>query len=103
MGVRWVKRHDVVGREVLDRKGEFVGSVRDTIPADGGGEVELLLVDVGRRFARRRYVPLRGTRIAQGCVHLPMLRWEVDDSPCADDRRWADPVDVARGYWIRSE
>lgn len=97
---RCVRRHEVRRREVVDREGRFVGTVLDTVPLDGGGEVELLLVSVGRRFPRRRYVPARGIRVEDGVVRLPVLRSEVDDCPSADDRRWGDPADVARGYWM---
>ena len=98
--LRCVRRHEIVGREVVDREGRFVGTVRDTHPLDGGGEVELLLVAVGRRFAREHYVPAAGLELRDGAVHLPVGRAEIDDAPPAADRRWADPADVARGYWI---
>jgi hypothetical protein len=98
--LRWVKRHDVVGRRAVDREGNFVGTVIDTVPLDGGGEVELLMLNVGRRFPRRRFVPFPGTRVEDGTVHLPVLRTDVEDGPSAEDRRWGDPADIARGYWI---
>ena len=98
--LRWVRRHEVVGLEVLDREGEFVGTVRDTYPLDGGGEVQLLLIGVGRRFARNRYVPAHGAQVRDGRLHLPVTRHQIEDCPPAEDRRWADPADVARGYWI---
>jgi hypothetical protein len=90
----------VVGREAVDREGVFVGTVRDSVPLDGGGEAEMLLLNVGRRFATRRYVPTRGVRVEAGRVHLPVLRGEIEDAPNAEDRRWGDPVGVARGYWV---
>ena len=98
--VRCVRRHEVVGLEVLDREGAFVGTVQDTYPLDGGGEVQLLLVGVGRRFARNRYVPAQGIELRDEKVRLPVGRADVEDCPPADDRRWGDPADVARGYWV---
>jgi sporulation protein YlmC with PRC-barrel domain len=98
--LRWIRRHEVVGLEVLDREGEFVGTVRDTYPLDGGGEVQLLLVGVGRRFARNRYVPTQGSSVRDGKLHIPFARNDVEDCPAAEDRRWANPADVARGYWV---
>ncbi len=100
--MRWVARHDVNGHEVVDREGTFVGTVADTYPLDGGGEIELLLVNVGRRFPRRRYVPADRIRIEDSVVHLPLLRTDIEDCPSAEDRRWAPPDDVARGYWASS-
>ena len=98
--LRWVRRHEVVGLEVLDRDDRFIGNVRDTYPLDGGGEVQLLLVAVGRQFARNRYLPTHGLTIEDGKIRLPVTRDDVEDAPSADDRRWADPADVARGYWV---
>lgn len=97
---RWLRRHEIVGLDVRDRDGSLVGTVRDTYPLDGGGEVQLLLVGVGRRFARDRYVPAQGIELRDGEVHLPVARVDVEDCPPADDRRWGDPADIARGYWV---
>lgn len=98
--LRWVQRHDVVGLEVVDAEGAFVGTVRDTYPHDGGGEIQLLLVGVGRRFARNRYVPAAGIKVIDGRVHLPILRDHIVDGPSAEDKRWGDPAHIARGYWV---
>ena len=98
--LRLTRRHEVVGLEVTDREGAFVGTVRDTYPTDGGGEMQMLLVGVGRRFARNRYVPAHGLKVEDGKVHLPLGRDEIEDAPSAEDRRWGDPADVARGYWV---
>lgn len=95
-----LKRHDVLGLEVDDRNGAFVGKVLDTYPLDGGGEIDLLLVNVGRRFPRRRLVPTEGMKVRDGRVRLGVMRDDVEDAPSAEDHRWADPADVARGYWI---
>ena len=98
--LRCVRRHEIVGQEVVDREGRFVGTVRDTHPLDGGGEVDLLLIAVGRRFAREHYVPAAGLELRGGQVHLPVTRAQIQDCPLAEDRRWANPADVARGYWL---
>jgi sporulation protein YlmC with PRC-barrel domain len=98
--MRWVRRHDVTGHEVVDREGAFIGTVADTFPLDGGGEIELLLVNVGRRFPRRRYVPADRISVKDGVVRLPVLRVDVDDCPSAEDRRWGSPRDIARSYWV---
>lgn len=90
----------MIGREVLDRKGEHIGKVLDTLPLDGGGEVELLLVNVGRRFPRRKLVPAEGLRVQDGGLRLAVSRIEIEDCPSAEDRRWGDPADIARGYWL---
>ena len=98
--LRCVRRHDIVGLEAVDRNGEFVGTVRDTYPLDGGGEVQLLMVSVGRRFARNRYLPADGLELRDGRAHLPYSRVDIEDAPLADDRRWGEPADIARGYWV---
>ena len=101
--LRCIRRYEVIGREAVDANGEYVGKVADTLPADGGGEVELLLVNVGRRFPRPRYLPVTGARVEKDRIHLPMLRTAIDDAPSAEDARWAAPADVARGYWVMNE
>ena len=90
----------MAGHDVVDREGTFIGTVADTFPLDGGGEIELLLVNVGRRFPRRRYLPAGDIHVKDGVVRMPMLRAEIEDCPCAEDRRWGDPADLARGYWV---
>ena len=88
------------GREVVGPDGEHVGVVADVWPFDGGGEPALALVHVGRRFRRERFMPLDGRAVLRdGAVHVPWRRWELDDAPRADDRRWGDPAHLALSYW----
>jgi hypothetical protein len=88
------------GRNVVGPEGEHVGVVADVWPLDGGGEPELVLVRIGRHFKRERYLPLDGrARLDDGALRVPWRRWEVDDAPRADDRRWGDPAQLARSYW----
>jgi hypothetical protein len=88
------------GCKVVDPDGADVGVVSEVWPLDGGGEPELVLVQVGRRFRRERYLPLDGrARVRDGALHVPWRRSEVDHAPRADDRRWGDPAHVARSYW----
>jgi uncharacterized protein YrrD len=89
------------GVGVVDAAGKEVGTVTDVWPADGGGEPELVLVKVGRRFRRTCYLPLDG-RVAVGddkVLKLPWSRTEIDEAPSAEDHRWGDPAHVARAYW----
>ena len=94
-----VRRHEMLGRDVIDADGRFVGTVRDTHPLDGGGEVRMLLIGVGRRFPRERYVPTAGVRVQDGKVVVPVRRDEIIDCPSAEECRWDDPAEVARAYW----
>jgi hypothetical protein len=88
------------GIEVIDADGRTVGTVADTCPLDGGGEPQLALVRVGSRFSRLRYLPLRAARFEDGRMHLPWKRWQIDDAPSAEDRRWGDPAQIAAAYWV---
>lgn len=85
--------------DVIDLDGAEVGYVVDTWPLDGGGEPELVLVAVGVKFPRPRYLPLRDAEIVGECLHIPYTLLEVEEAPAADDKRWGDPGDVARSYW----
>jgi hypothetical protein len=87
------------GVDVKDAAGKDVGTVADVWPADGGGEPELLLVRVGRRFARTRYLPVEGERGKDGALHVRWTRTEIDEGPDAEDNRWGDPAHIAAAYW----
>ena len=93
-------RHGQVLRcTVEDADGKRVGRVIGTAPADGGGEPELVLIQLGGRFGRRRWVTLAGATWSPGRLRLPVVRDAVEDAPCAQDARWGDPPDVARAFW----
>jgi len=87
------------GLDVVGADGRVIGDVADTWPLDGGGEVALLLVRVGSRFRRHRYLPLAAAEVDGGRLRVPFAAWEIDDAPAADDRRWGDPAHVALAYW----
>src|SRR5688500_18731993 len=90
---------DVVGRELRDSAGGAGGTLADGWRHADGGEPEMLLLKLGR-FARRKYVPIKGTWGGRDePVHLPFTRLEVDDAPDAEDHRWGDPGSVARAHW----
>lgn len=95
-----LRSRDLRGLEVLGPDGLTIGTVADTWPLDGGGEPELLLLKVGLRFPRMRYLPARRSELRDGRLHVPWTKLELDDAPSAEDRRWGDPADIARAYWI---
>lgn len=95
-----INRRDLVGRYVYDIDGQFVGQIADTWPLDGGGLPEMILVKVGRRFGRPRYLPLKGVRVTDIAVIVPWELWRIDDAPAADDKRWGDPALIARSHWL---
>jgi hypothetical protein len=85
--------------DVIDAEGQEIGYVTDTWPLDGGGEPELILVAVGIKFPRPRYLPLRNAEIVGDCLHVPHTLLEIEEAPLADDARWGDPGMIARSYW----
>jgi hypothetical protein len=89
--------------DVIDPDGRAIGTVAETWPLDGGGEPELLLLRIGSRFPRLRYVPARRGERGDDKWHVPWTKLELDDAPDAGDRRWADPADIARAHWMRAE
>lgn len=98
LGTAW---NGIRGREVVACDGAVIGNVADTWPLDGGGEPELILVRLGRRFPQQRYLPLEHARLRpDGRVQVPYEKWLVDDAPCGEDRRWGDPAHVALAYWL---
>jgi hypothetical protein len=89
------------GLDVVDADGSYVGVASDTWPLDGGGEPELVLVKVGRRFPRLRYLPLKRARIEpSGRIRLNATLSEIEDAPNAEDARWGEPAHIAKAHWM---
>jgi sporulation protein YlmC with PRC-barrel domain len=100
---RRFRSRDVRGMEVIDATGRVIGTVADTCPLDGGGEPELALVRVGRRFPTLRYLPLRSGVVEDGRMRVPWTKWQIDDAPSAEDNRWGRPQDIAMAYWVLAD
>ena len=85
MRMRWT-RFGLLGQEVYDADGRFVGDVVDTYPFDGG-TVEMAVVRLTGAFGAKRLLSLD-------------VAWQVEDSPALSDGRHAveDP-ERARSYW----
>jgi hypothetical protein len=88
-----------VGRKVIARDGQEVGTASDTWPLDGGGEPELVLVRLGR-FGRRRWLALADVSLLMGDLFARWTATEIADAPDAEDHRWGDPALVARAHWL---
>jgi hypothetical protein len=102
LAIRRRFRRDYVGHHVVDAHGKEIGTVMDTWPDDGGGEVELMLVKTrlaGGRFAQRRWLPVEGCARLNHHLFLPHTLHEIEDSPDAEDHRWGRPADIARAHW----
>lgn len=100
MAFAHLRRPQLMRREVVDLDGRSIGIVHDTWPQDGGGQPEMVLVRVGRPFPRERWLPLERVRPAGDRLQVGLPRWQIEDAPSAEDRRWGDPADIARAYWI---
>jgi hypothetical protein len=98
-----VRRRSILGRRVSDPQGQPVGTVVDTWPFDGGGEVELAVVRLGR-LGERRMVPV-GSLHSDGLgLRTPYARWQVEDSPALEDGRHAvEAIERAMSYWMWEE
>ena len=97
------ERIHLLGLEVVDCEGEHVGVTADTWPHDGSGEPEFVLVHVGRHLPRWRWLPAAGADRDGDTLRLRWTRDEVEDGPNAEDGRWAEPVDVARAFWVLAD
>jgi hypothetical protein len=93
----------LLGQRVADPYGAVVGTVVDTWPFDGGGEVELVVIRLGR-LGERRVLPV-GTLHADGHgLRTPYAFWQVEDSPALEDGRHAvDAFERAMSYWMWEE
>ena len=97
-------RHELIGQEIVDVEGVRLGKVMDTYPRDGGGEIDLLLVHVGRTFPRRKWLPLEGVQpIGEAGLSLKWPRAAIEEAPDAEDSRWGSAADLARAYWLLAD
>jgi hypothetical protein len=107
-----------MGLQVSDPDGRPVGTIVDTWPYDGGGEVEMVVVRFGR-FDERRMLPAASLLPdAGGGLRTPFGRHQVEDAPALDDGRhaasaceraishwsWEEPARAGtlRRQWLRS-
>ena len=96
--MRTLRMH-LLGRDVADVNGATLGSVVDTYPFDGGGELELVVVRL-RRFGERRMLPAAALRLEGGRIVVPFTRHQVEDSPGLSSGRHADEDPWrAKTYW----
>jgi hypothetical protein len=89
-----------MGRRIRDGRAEVVGTVVDTWPYDGGGQVEMAVVRLGR-LGGRRMVPVATLRPdGLGSLWTPYLRTQIEDSPELDDgRHGAEADERAISHW----
>ena len=88
-----------LGIEVADCSGAVLGSVVDTYPFDGGGELEMVILRL-RRFGERRMLPIDELRLHDGRLLAPFTRYQIEDSPGLSTGRHADEDPWrAKTYW----
>jgi hypothetical protein len=89
----------LLGIEVADCSGAVLGSVVDTYPFDGGGELEMVVMRL-RRFGERRMLPVSELRFHEGRLVAPYSRHQIEDSPGMSTGRHADEDPWrAKTYW----
>ena len=89
----------LLGLEVADVTGTVLGSVVDTYPFDGGGELEMVVLRL-RRFGERRMLPAADLQHFAGRLYAPYTRAQIEDSPALHTGRHSgDDPDRAKWYW----
>ena len=97
--MRRVSRRSLLGLRVEDHDGRELGRVVDTWPADGGWEMELVVVRL-KRFGERRMLPVSQLRLDGGRLVAPFTRVQIEDSPILSSGRHADEDPWrAKTYW----
>ena len=100
--MRTLRTH-LLGLEVADVSGSVLGSVVDTYPFDGGGELEMVVLRL-RRFGERRMLPIAQLRRQDGRLVAPFTRHQIEDSPALSSGRHADEDPWrAKAYWFYEE
>jgi hypothetical protein len=98
-----LRRRSILGRRVTDWQGDAVGTVVDTWPFDGGGEVVMAVVRLGR-LGERRMLPVGTLHVEASELRTPYARWQVEDSPALEDGRHAvEATERAMSYWMWEE
>src|SRR5215212_10085931 len=100
--MRTLRTH-LLGLDVADAGGSVVGSVVETYPLDGGGELEMVVLRL-RRLGERRMLPVSALRLQDGRLLSPFTRRQIEDSPALSTGRHAeeDPW-RAKTYWLHEE
>jgi hypothetical protein len=97
--MRRVSRRSLLGARVQDCRGEDLGQVVDTWPADGGWELELVVLRLPR-IGVRRMLPIADVLPAGGGLRTIYSRAQVLDAPEVDTGRHDyDAPDRAKAYW----
>ena len=90
----------ILGTEIADVSGKVLGSVVDTYPFDGGGELEMVVLRL-RRFGERRFLPVSELRFKDGRLYSPYSKRQIEDSPALSTGRHADEDPWrAKTYWF---
>jgi hypothetical protein len=93
----------LLGLEVADISGKTLGTVVDTYPFDGGGELEMVVLRL-RRFGERRMLPVSELRLEEGRLVAPFSRYQIEDSPGLSTGRHADEDPWrSKTYWFYEE
>src|SRR3954454_25375287 len=96
--MRTLRMH-LLGIEVADSSGSVLGSVVDTYPFDGGGELEMIVLRL-RRFGERRMLPVSELRIEHGRIVVPFSQHQGEDSRGLTTARHADEDPWrSKTYW----
>jgi hypothetical protein len=100
--MRFLRTH-YLGLDVADSSGRLLGTVVDTYPFDGGGELDMVVVRL-RRFGERRMLPVDDLRVQNGRLMAPFTRMQIEDSPdLGEGRHAADDPWRAKTYWFYEE
>src|SRR3954469_10692750 len=96
--MRTLRMH-LLGIAVADSSGSVLGSVVDTYPFDGGGELEMVVLRL-RRFGERRFLPVSEMLRKDGRLYAPYSKRQIEDSPALSTGRHADEDPWrAKTYW----
>ena len=95
-------RTRLLGLEVTDATGTTLGQVVDTYPFDGGGEMEMVVLRLGR-FGERRMLPASDLRLVGARLISPFSRHQIEDSPTLGGRHADEDPWRAKSYWFWEE
>ncbi len=78
------------GHDVIDQRGDKVGTVSDVIFEDGSNEPKWLVVDPGV-LRKERLVPIEGSyETGDGKIMVPFDKKWIKDAPAVDSSHYPD-------------
>ncbi len=98
MTTHHVDVRSLIGRKIVDRTGEKVGSVSQVYLDDASGEPEWVTVRAGLLGGKETFLPLAGSELAGEDLRVPVTKERVKNAPSVDADEHLSPEQEGELY-----